>query len=337
MPAMIGGFGEIKHFFIMVTSKSNEYITTSADINKNNHIADSLQGNNRQNSKSSFKLGPYLAGLIEADGSIAVHNYNSKVKKYRPKIIVVFSLADKPLAEKLAYITQSGKVNLKTSAGCVLWQIQKKEDVLKIINLINGNMRTPKLEALHRAINWFNEFDSCAIECLALDNSPIDSNGWLAGFSDGDANFSITLTDRKKNGKVTSKRVQTFFRIELRQNYHRGEYGTNISYFTILSLIAEYLKVNLYSRTRKQGDKLFYAFMVIAHSSISHEKVRAYFDRFPLYSSKYLAYKDWIRVQDLRRPGGILTKQQITEVEFIKSQFNSKRKTYDFSHLESLL
>lgn len=49
MPAMIGGFGEIKHFFITVTSKSNQYITPSADINKNNLIADSLQGNNRQN------------------------------------------------------------------------------------------------------------------------------------------------------------------------------------------------------------------------------------------------------------------------------------------------
>jgi hypothetical protein len=55
-----------------------------------------------------------------------------------------------------------------------------------------------------------------------------------------------------------------------------------------------------------------------------------------LYSSKYLAYKDWCRVQDLRGPGGVFTEQQITEVKFIKSQFNSKRKTYDFSHLESL-
>jgi hypothetical protein len=113
----------------------------------------------------------------------------------------------------------------------------------------------------------------------------------LAGFSDGDANFSITLTDRKKNGKVTGKRLQTFFRIELRQNYHRGE-SSSSSYFAVLSLIAEYLSVNLLSRTRQQGDKLFFAFMVIAHSSISHKKVRAYFDRFPLYSSKYLAYKD---------------------------------------------
>lgn len=82
-------------------------------------------------------------------------------------------------------------------------------------------MRTPKIEALHRAIVWYNENTNTDIKPLDLDLSPIDSNSWLAGFTDGDGNFSITLTDRKKKGVVTSKRVQSFFRIELRQNYHR--------------------------------------------------------------------------------------------------------------------
>jgi hypothetical protein len=56
----------------------------------------------------------------------------------------------------------------------------------------------------------------------------------------------------------------------------------------VLNKIATFLGVNLLSRTRVQGDKLFYAFMVIAHNAASHEKVISYFDRFPLYSSKYL-------------------------------------------------
>jgi hypothetical protein len=343
---MIGGFGKIKY---LISNVKDSLLQSMSLLNNSTHeeevskkelaskelnkIEIALLDKKEINSSSFF--GPYLAGLIEADGSIAVHDENTKVKKYRPIIIIVFSLADKPLADKLASITGVGKVYHKVDAGYVLWQIQKKEDVIKIIEIINGYMRTPKIEALDRAILWFNQFDNRSIKCLPLDSSPIDSNSWLAGFSDGDANFSITLTDRKKKGKVTNKRVQTFFRIELRQNYHRGESGAK-SYFTILSLIAEYFKVNLYSRTRQQGDKLFFSFMVIAHNSISHAKVREYFDRFPLYSSKYLAYKDWVRIQDLRRSGDVFTKEQISEVEFIKSQFNSKRKVYDFSHLESL-
>ena len=51
------------------------------------------------------KLGPYLAGLIEGDGTFAIHNNNSTAKKYRPKIIIVFKLADLPLAEYLQELT----------------------------------------------------------------------------------------------------------------------------------------------------------------------------------------------------------------------------------------
>jgi hypothetical protein len=36
------------------------------------------------------------------------------------------------------------------------------------------------------------------------------------------------------------------------------------------------------------------------------------------------------------RAGKVLTKEEISEVEIIKAQFNSKRKSFDFSHLESL-
>jgi hypothetical protein len=166
----------------------------------------------------------------------------------------------------------------------------------------------------------------------------------LAGFTDGDGNFSITLTDRKKKGLVAtsgSKRVQTFFRIELRQNYHRdvSEIQGGVSYFNILTKIAAFLTVNLYSRTRHINDKVFYAFMVIAHSSKSHEITRSYFERFPLYSSKYLAYKDWCRVQDLgasSRTGEKYLTEGVAEIESIKAQFNSKRKVFDFSHLDSL-
>ncbi len=91
----------------------------------------------------------------------------------------MFSLADKPLADKLSSILQSGKVISKPNVGHVLWQIE----VIKIINLINGHMRTPKIEALHRAICWINEKDNSSIDCLDLDLSPIESNSWLAGFT----------------------------------------------------------------------------------------------------------------------------------------------------------
>jgi LAGLIDADG DNA endonuclease family protein len=318
MPAMIGGFGKIKK--------------------KKNNIQ--MQKYTTLDSKES-KLGAYLAGLIEADGSFAIHDKDSKAKKYLPKILVVFSLNDSPLAEKLMSIIKVGKLYNKPQQGCVIWQIQKIEDVIKIINLINGYMRTPKIEALHRAIKWYNGFYNINIEPLGLDQSPINSNAWLAGFTDGDGNFSINLVDRKKKGTITTKKVQVFFRIELRQNNHRycSVEQVSTSYFNILSTIARYLEVNLYSRSKEQKDKIFYSYMVVSHSIQSHTKVIEYFDRYPLYSSKYLAYKDWRHVvqEIILRGGKSLTVKDILEIDKIKAQFNKKRKQFDFSHLDSMV
>lgn len=326
MPALIGGFGKINYMLFLKNGIKFFHTTSQTE--------DSLV-----NLRS--KLGAYLAGLIEADGSIAVHDVNSNAKKYRPKILLVFAVSDKPLADKLASITNAGTVYAKLNAGHVIWQIQKTEDVIKIINIINGFMRTPKIEALHRAINWFNTYDNFKLECLNFDNSPINSNAWLAGFTDGDGNFSINLIDRKKKGVITSKRVQTFFRIELRQDYHRDvpTYLGGTSYFDILTKIARYLNVNLYSRTREKGEKIFYAFIVMSHNNMSHQKVIEYFDKFPLYSSKHLAYKDWSYLvkKNIARNSKPLSKEDIVEIERIKSQFNSKRDLFDFSHLNNII
>jgi len=51
--------------------------------------------------------------------------------------------------------------------------------------------------------------------------------------------------------------------------------------------------------------------MVISHNIQSHVKIINYFDRFPLYSYKYLAYKDWKYIVQLliKREGKTLTKE----------------------------
>src|SRR5690606_40213148 len=99
MPALIGGFGKNK-------IQSFTTLVSSNDKNSLNFLRS--------------KLGSYLAGLIEADGSFAIHDKNSKAKKYAPKIIIVFSLNDHHLAEKLASITQAGKIYKRENQGCIL-------------------------------------------------------------------------------------------------------------------------------------------------------------------------------------------------------------------------
>src|SRR6266446_5911984 len=61
---------------------------------------------------------------------------------------------------------------------------------------------------------------------------------YLAGLIEADGSFAISLTKKKKKSAISTKRVQTFCTIELRQNYHRAcpiALGA-ISYFNILTI-----------------------------------------------------------------------------------------------------
>ena len=92
--------------------------------------------------------------------------------------------------------------------------------ILYIINLINGKFRTPRIRKLHALVsyintNWIDTIDN-PILLLPKDNSSLDSNGWLTGFSEGDASLGINITwpSKSKNGygqiRLMFEIVQTF-------------------------------------------------------------------------------------------------------------------------------
>ncbi len=331
---------------------SGEVVRDNKLFNSNS-IAPSLCGSER--------LGSYLAGLIEGDGSFAVHNTNSTTKKYRPMILIVFKLADLPLAEYLQDLTKCGTVYKKPGRGYVLWQIQDIVGVYTIVNIINGYMRTPKIEALHRTIQWFNEYliknkDSklfstkqilsqplatarfavrwCdkEIKIKGLDLSPINSNSWLAGFTDADGNFSINIHKRKDKN---STRVQLFYRLEIRQTYHRlDDNSEQVSFYAIMSKLAEYLSTNVLSRSRTIGDKQFFSFIVMSASKPSLTKITEYFNEYPLLSSKWLDYKSWLYILELQKSNP-LTTSYLNEAIIIRKDFNKTRTTFTWNHLKN--
>jgi len=91
------------------------------------------------------QLGPYLAGLIEGDGHIYVPDtlYNDKGNRRYCFIRIVFTKPDKPFAEYLQSKLGGFIVDYNTY---VTLQIVAFDKLVFIINLINGHMRTPKIE-----------------------------------------------------------------------------------------------------------------------------------------------------------------------------------------------
>ena len=83
-----------------------------------------------------------------------------------------------------------------------------------MIGLINGHLRTPKIEQFNAMINWINKYphffccaqqekrkvgdcssrsSSSSIPTQTVDNSEIHGNAWLAGFIDAEGSFDILL------------------------------------------------------------------------------------------------------------------------------------------------
>ena len=377
-PALVGGFGKMSssvcliNIYLTIPSRIMflynslsliSYSCLQCEENKNNYLVRTSSGTcsssprtmetNRlapdsiSTTLNKINFGGYLAGLIEGVGTFAVHDKNSTAKKYRPMIIIVFKNADLPLAEYLQKLTNCGVIQKKPNRGYVLWQISDIVGVYTIVNIINGYMRTPKIEALNRTIEWINDYidnnkDSKLpstksilsninkIEKKSLDNSPIDSNPWLAGFTDSDGNFSINITKRSKQKLM---RVQLFYRLEIRQTYHRLN-NEEVSFFTIMSKIGTFLGSNVLSRSRIVGDKQYFSFIVTATSKNSLEKTRYYFNKFPLLSSKYLDYLCWCKVIELQLANPITTSYLDSALQ-IRKDFNSTRTTYNWDHLKN--
>jgi len=306
MPGLVGGFGKIYFYFSQYIFLANSLLLSSEGPS----IPYGLKEESLCETRSRI-IGPYLAGLIEGDGTFAIKNDNNKStkKNYNPKIIVVFKKSDLPLATFLKNYTNCGEIWIKPERGYVLWQIQDIVSIFTILSIINEYMRTPKCEAKNRAIEWLNRYIEkntnstkglpSTLNILKqihplltkpIDQSPIESNSWLSGFSDADANFSINI---HKRSDKNSTRVQLFYRLEIKQNYHiTDSFGNKASFFPLMSKIGMFLGVTVHSRSRSVKDKNFHSFTVISHNKISNLKILDYFSKYPLLSSKYLDFKD---------------------------------------------
>lgn len=82
------------------------------------------------------------------------------------------------------------------NANAYVLTFNSKESIFLIMSLINGKMRTPKIHALYRLIDWINnqQSEDSFIPKLLLNSEPLGSNPWLAGFIEGDGSFSVRAT-----------------------------------------------------------------------------------------------------------------------------------------------
>jgi len=302
LPLLVGGPDMAKkskkmksHTFL------SKYYSTNENINNKKH-------------KDQI-LGYYLAGLIEGDG------YISMTKNNRVDIGITFNSKDKALAEKLLSYLGEGSL-LKRKGNSVALRIGAVKTIKKIVPLINGKFRTPKIYQLHMLIDWLNKNHSMNLEKLPLDNSPLHNNSWLAGFIDADGYFYI---------RNSLKQIICKFNLEQRMIYPK----TQESYESIFGQICLFLKVKLFIRARSYKKNSYYVIRVENQNSI--KILIDYLDNNNLLSSKHLDYLEWRRAFN-----EIINKTHFTDegrkiISSAKNNMNDKRTYFNWDHLNIFL
>lgn len=236
---------------------------------------------------SGLEFSSYLTGLIEGDGSIIVPAEDTN--SYRPFFEIVFHIQDKILAETIQ-LKVGGTIQEKEGyCRLLIRATEGSAAVIRVIHLLNGNMRSPKIEALHRMIKWYNLNYNYDIKLLALANTPLNSDSWLSGFIDAEGSFYLNwLFDKKDRPGILQYYMRRASQSQ-RQDYHR-ESAMGKSYFNLMSKISNFLAVPLRSRNRIRKNNIEEnSYEVRSGSYLSNYIILSYLLRYPLFSYKFRA------------------------------------------------
>jgi hypothetical protein len=265
----------------------------------------------RINLKKNIVVGYYIAGLWEGDG-----HGDRKHQKY---IAFTFHQKDKPLAEHIQRML-GGTLRHKQKEHAYVLTLRKQDALQTFFTLIQHKLRTPKHSDLQGYGQSVGDKDTTAPW----------TNAWFAGFFDADGSFQIRYTKQRRDPQT--QKILTKHRIALRCVLEQRKYHpkTNEPYFPVLQQIANWFDIPV--AERKHGKVIYWCLEISSLKKIG--QVIAYFDTFPLLSSKFLEYQDWKQVYLMLCRKEHLQKKGKAEIWKIKQRMNRRRQRFCWQHLQ---
>lgn len=273
-------------------NKSTFPLLSSDFEDENIEVKDFLE---HKKPKTDEELGFYLAGLFASDGS-----FSTRILE------ICFHINDIHLAYYLKKRLGFGSVRKVKDKNCAKYIITNSEGIKKVLNLVNGKFYSDYKINYMIKHNYEEKYGIKILPPIDPIKYPIDKNHFLAGFADGDGNFSIFLKNSKTH--KTGKNVVLTFRLTQKEK-------------TILYIVKEVFEGNVC--TSKTED-------ISIYSSTSFKvlpNIINYFDNYSLLSTKLINYIKWRKAAKLISNKEHLTEdglKKLTSCKKIKDNMNDK-------------
>jgi len=239
-------------------------------------------------------FGYFLAGLIEGDGWFG-----------KKELHIIFAETDIPLAYFVKKRIGFGNVYKIKNKKAVRYICKNAKGLFIILSLINGKLVSKYKYEQFIKHNYIEDFN---ISILPPSNNLSLDNYWLAGFTQADGCFHISVVKSKTHKTGYSVRLE----YSLKQN---DEIPLKLLYNNIMmGNLSQYNnKIWCY---KSSGFKT--AAMLIK-----------YFDHFHLFAGKYVSYLKFRKVYILITKGIHLENKGITKIKSIASKGSSETSTQE--------
>lgn len=243
---------------------------------------------------TEIEFGYFLAGLIEGDGWFG-----------KKQLFIIFAENDISLAYYVKKKVGHGNVYKIKDKKAVRYICKSAAGLSYILSLINGKLVSkPKYEQLLRH-NYDVDFNRTI---LAPSCNVVLDNLWLAGFTQADGCFHISV--------VTSKTHKTGYSVRL-------EFSIKQNDLVPLKLLYE---------TVKRGNLSQYSSGIWCYKSTGFKTASLlinYFDEFNVFAGKYVNYLKFRKVYIMITNGQHLEVKGVTKIKSIATKGSSETSTQE--------
>lgn len=248
----------------------------------------------KYNQYNNEEFGYFLAGLIEGDGWFG-----------KKQLDIIFNETDTSLAYYIKKRVGYGNVYKVKIKKAVKYICKNKNGLIIILNLINGKLLSNyKYDQLieHNYTEDFSITILPVLQNLSLNNS------WLAGFTQADGSFHISVVKSKSHKTGYSVRLE----FSLKQN--------------------DQLPLELLYNKLKLGNISLYHTNIWCYKSSGFKTAEIllnYFDKHHLFARKYVDYVKFRKVYIMITEGKHLDNKGILKIKSIATRGSSETSTQE--------